>query len=430
MQSTDAAYGVLAEKFLRTTTFPEVIIPDSLIQLLKYMYTEEEVEIVSKMSWGMKGAKSIAKMVNRPVEEVKPILDSLGKRILIVGITGKRMSLYGLMPFYPGIYEAQMILAEKKMREEGDDGSWWGGFVRLFQSFWEEYFGWLKSQPGFAAKYGILGVPYGRVITIEQAIDASPGLGVIAVPTDKYSEMVERAKKSLALLDVCTCREEMALIGGSCHHVDSPTTVTCSLMGLAAEGAVRAGVARRVSKEEFLEVRMRATEAGLISMVDNMKDPILVCSCCKDCCSILRVLNQFNHPNALTRSRFEAAIDPEKCNGCAICSKACPLNAITVGDDKKALVDSLRCIGCGICVVKCDKQNAITLKERETYTPPADNMAEFWIRRYFELKGKENDLFPKLTLGAARVLSKISPVHVTGPRAPRFKDKPKEEKNG
>ena len=425
MQGTDP-YRILAERFLRTTTFPEVVIPDSMIRLLKYMYTEEEIGIVSKMGWGMKSAKAIAKMANRPVEEVRPILDSLGRRILIIGATGKRMSLYGLMPFYPGIYEAQMILAEKKMREEGDDGSWWREFVRLFEEFWEEYYGWLRSQPDFAGKYGVLGVPYGRVITIEQAIDASPGLGVIAVPTDKYSEIVERAKKSLALLDVCTCREETALVDKACSHVDSPTAVTCSLMGLAAEGAIRAGVARRVSKEEFLEARMRATQAGLISMVDNMKDPILVCSCCGDCCSILRVLNRFNHPNALTRSRFEAVVDPEKCNGCGICAKVCPLNAITIGEDKKASIDLMRCIGCGVCVVKCGKQNAVVLRERESYQPPADNMAEFWIRRYFELKGKETDFLPKLTLGAARVLSKISPIHVTGPRAPRFKDKPKE----
>jgi hypothetical protein len=44
-------------------------------------------------------------------------------------------------------------------------------------------------------------------------------------------------------------------------------------------------------------------------------------------------------------------------------------------------------------------------------------MAEFWLKRYFEIKGYQDNFFPKLSLGAVRALSKINPIHITGPRA-------------
>ena len=74
-------------------------------------------------------------------------------------------------------------------------------------------------------------------------------------------------------------------------------------------------------------------------------------------------------------------------------------------------------IGCGGCVVKCDEQKAISFKPRKIHKPPVDNIVEFWVRRNFQLKGREEDFVPKLTLGATRALARINPVHITGPRA-------------
>ena len=96
------------------------------------------------------------------------------------------------------------------------------------------------------------------------------------------------------------------------------------------------------------------------------------------------------------------------------------LLAVLVGDDA-AVVNAERCIGCGVCVTKCDKFKAIVLRERKIFRPPADNMAEAFARRYFELKGRQDNLVPKLTLGVTRFLSSVNPIHVTGPRAMSFK---------
>ena len=46
-------------------------------------------------------------------------------------------------------------------------------------------------------------------------------------------------------------------------------------------------------------------------------------------------------------------IDPEKCKGCSICAKNCPVNAIK-GELKSPFeIDQDVCVKCGLCIEKC-----------------------------------------------------------------------------
>lgn len=55
-----------------------------------------------------------------------------------------------------------------------------------------------------------------------------------------------------------------------------------------------------------------------------------------------------------------AIIDRNKCNGCGSCKDICPVNAITIENDKAVI--SVECVGCGACVGQCP-QSAISLSE-------------------------------------------------------------------
>lgn len=49
---------------------------------------------------------------------------------------------------------------------------------------------------------------------------------------------------------------------------------------------------------------------------------------------------------------MSAIVNPEKCIGCQACVGVCPVEAITMNDDK-AVIDAEKCIDCGACVGEC-----------------------------------------------------------------------------
>lgn len=102
----------------------------------------------------------------------------------------------------------------------------------------------------------------------------------------------------------------------------------------------------------------------------------------------------------------------DKCNGCSICIKACPFNAIFI-EGKKATINLERCTLCGACVESC-KFSAILLEKPRKKDVKIDEYKDVWVfcehkkgqiqPVVFELLGEGRRLADKLNVKLCGVI--------------------------
>ncbi|HHY64076.1 MAG TPA: NADH-quinone oxidoreductase subunit NuoF [Clostridiaceae bacterium] len=58
-------------------------------------------------------------------------------------------------------------------------------------------------------------------------------------------------------------------------------------------------------------------------------------------------------PAGVCKALLKYMIIPEKCKGCSLCSRKCPVNAISGEVKKPYVIDQSKCIKCGVCMETC-----------------------------------------------------------------------------
>jgi NADP-reducing hydrogenase subunit HndC len=66
-------------------------------------------------------------------------------------------------------------------------------------------------------------------------------------------------------------------------------------------------------------------------------------------------------PAGVCKSLLNYHINPAKCTGCTLCSRVCPVGAITGTVKQPHVIVQEKCIKCGVCMEKC-KFGAISKK--------------------------------------------------------------------
>ena len=75
-------------------------------------------------------------------------------------------------------------------------------------------------------------------------------------------------------------------------------------------------------------------------------------NCCGCCCDILLAYKQLGSTSLINPTNYIASIEKNVCSGCGICADKCPVNAISIKDDK-AIVNKKVCLGCDVCTRFC-----------------------------------------------------------------------------
>ena len=170
----------------------------------------------------------------------------------------------------------------------------------------------------------------------------------------------------------CFCRNYNRVLGHTCE-TNAPSEV-CFSFGKSARYTIAQGFARPVSRQEALEIMKAAEAAGLIHKAFHNGSDISriensICNCCKDCCDTFALWRNGTIP-MINSTNHLSVIDEGACVGCGDCVERCPVDCISLDDDKAVRVED-HCIGCGICARFCP-ENAISLVEgmRTVFVPP------------------------------------------------------------
>jgi ferredoxin len=74
---------------------------------------------------------------------------------------------------------------------------------------------------------------------------------------------------------------------------------------------------------------------------------------------------KYDDPSQIEMGLIQINLD--KCNGCNLCVRACPADAIKLQDKKAKMVDNPQCMACADCVAICT-ENAITMIKSYRYS--------------------------------------------------------------
>jgi NAD-dependent dihydropyrimidine dehydrogenase PreA subunit len=320
------------------------------LKVLMWIYSEEEAELVSKMRLIGETVEEISTRLDIPVKLLKEKLEEMVNKGQIQAINTSTGRRFALIPFFGGIFEAQLNRMGIK-------------FAQLVESYLKQFqeIHIFDTNPAFF-----------RVIPINKAI--KPELRIY--PFEQAKHLIERSK-SWGIRE-CICKKQQRILGNPCKYPE----IVCINISHKENAFTNHSITQPITKEEALFYLQKAEEAGLIHSSMNVQSGhYMLCNCCTCCCGILRAVSEWKYPKAYVKSRFQIEVDSELCEGCEKCIDRCQFKALDVTNEICS-VNIERCVGCGVCAQTCP-ENALSLVARadlENSTPP-ETLKEWVIQK-------------------------------------------------
>ncbi len=333
-------------------------VTEDLLEILRDNFRPEEALVALALPTRISPlrpvpASEVVPLVDLPPEEVRRILEELARRgLLFSGLTESGAPGYALQ---------QMGF----------------GFPQLY--FWRgEDTDHARTMAGLVAKYFNRKVTRAAYASETQPYRYVPASGSLtpdlqAVFPHHAMEAVLEKARDFAVCH-CACRMTAALRGRPCEH---PTEV-CIKFDEMARYVIDRGLGRAITRDEAWDLVTMAAEEGLVHFVDNAEGDIKHnCNCCGCACWNVGTIRRRKIPrDAIMATYFLRETDEEACTGCGDCVDACPVEALTMENDRP-VVDTDWCIGCGVCIRRCPVEAAsLRLRDDRTGRLPAERFQE------------------------------------------------------
>ncbi|MBD3226610.1 MAG: 4Fe-4S dicluster domain-containing protein [Candidatus Lokiarchaeota archaeon] len=320
------------ERIVKKLNKLAIAAPDSkkFIEYLKLYIPKKDAEIVAELdnfTGRTKSARSIAKSINKSVDETKKILKRLVDEGKVLYING-RYALHTIID----IFDIPLMVPKEEYKDKK---------IKKLARLSEDFFKNKWNKEIFASER-----PFLRVIPVEQSID------VANQKVTNAEEISSRLKRAETIVKTtCPCRARKEILGE--RKCDYPLE-SCLMLDFHGNAMAELGKGKVISQEEAMDWINEATRMGLVHMVENCDEGpyFFVCSCCPCCCIGLRGLLELGNPRAVAPSNYIAVVDEDQCTGCEFCLEKCHFNAISMVDNK-ARIDPDKCMGCSICSVSC-----------------------------------------------------------------------------
>jgi electron transport complex protein RnfB len=316
------------------------------IKILKHIFTHEEAEIGSFLSYKFEPLKIIFGRVGHLVgspEELEKILDRIQKKGGIESKIKNGKKHYCNSPLVVGMYEFQ----NERLTPQ---------FIMDFNEY--------TSDMNFGIEFLSTELPQMRTIPVAKSIHPQHNVSTF----DEVTTLLEQAEGPFSIFE-CICRKKKSIEGGSCKVTDRKET--CLAIDSMAQMALENGIGRKITRDETMSIIEKNQEQGLVLQPSNTKKAEFICSCCGCCCGLLALHKNLPKPLNFWATNFHAVVNKNTCEGCGKCKESCQVGAVSVSEKEPyAVVNMNRCLGCGVCVSNCPTGSISLFKNPMEVIPP------------------------------------------------------------
>lgn len=362
-----------------------------LRRILALLFDPREAEVAARFPLTEATFEELVQTSGLPPAELADVLESMADKGLVMDLPYGPETYYLLVPGLIGFMEFTFMRARSDVPQ--------AELARLMSDYLREH-GREQGRDGQAEEFFGGRWPLTRALAYEDKVPVESRI----TPWEDARQILHDA--DFHAVTMCFCRHKKAHLGEHCRQ-GAPVEESCMVLGEGARFLVRRGFAEPRSLEQMLTTLERARELGLTHITDNIRErPSFLCNCCRCCCELLAGVQMGFH-EGIAKTPFVAEIDPERCDYCGACLRACNVKCIGLaagaraGSERVAEVSSQICLGCGACLPVCEREALRLVPRTRRPRPPRDRNALF-ARKLWE-KGR---LWPFLSEGIKRGLGR------------------------